>query len=524
MKYKLRHYQEEAATSAIKYLQRKKGNPLIALPTGSGKSLVLAELVRYVVEEWNGRVMILSHVKEILEQNYKHIVDYTGYEVAMNSSMLGRREYGQITVAGIQSVYRNPRKFHQVQLVIIDEAHLVSMDLDTMYQKFLAGIGHYVCVGLTATPFRLGDGYIYGKDKLFGDLVSDWCTAERFVQLIDEGFLCKLTTKRTELEMDTSGINLVAGDFNEKQLSDKFDREIITNEAIKEIIAAGKNRKKWLIFAIDINHAEHIAEMLIRNGIPTAPVHSKMKDSGFDRDKSIEGFRYDRYKCVVNVNILTTGFDHPGVDLIALLRPTQSPVLHVQTLGRGSRIDDGKSDCLVLDFAGNTARLGPVNNVLVRVKGKGLGGGEPITKTCPRCQSILPPAVKFCPDCNFEFIFEHGLSMYASEDIVIEEGKDYWMPVLHVDYSIHARFGSPSSLKVSYKISSRQSVSEWICVEHKGFAKHKADHWIKYRGGPPCSTVEQLLSHSDELSIPTKILIQKRGKHFVIKDSNFAEN
>lgn len=521
MKYDLRHYQDDSAKAAIKFIKRKLGNPLVALPTGSGKSLVLAELVRFIVEEWNGRVMVLSHVKEILEQNAEHIVDYTGYDVCINSAMLGRREYGQVTVAGIQSVYRNPIRYHQVQVVIIDEAHLVSMDMTTMYQKFLNGIGNVVCVGLTATPFRLGDGYIYGKDKLFDKLVADWCTKDRFVQLIEEGYLCRLTTKRTELEMDTTGIKLVGGDFNEKQLSSKFDREAITTEAIKEIIAAGKNRKKWLIFAIDINHAEHIAEILIRNGVSTAPVHSKMQDSGFDRDKSIKGFKNDKYRCVVNVNILTTGFDHPGVDLIALLRPTQSPVLHVQTLGRGSRICDGKKDCLVLDFAGNTQRLGPVNDVLVKIKGKGAEGGDPITKTCPECSSILPPAVKFCPDCNHEFQFEHGLSAYAGDDVVVEDGKSEWVDVFKVEYSLHKKFGAPSSVKVDYIISARQKVSEWICVEHKGYAKHRADHWVKYRGGKPCATAEDLLAQEHTLDQPIKIMIQKQKKHFVIKDSIF---
>ena len=520
MKYKLRHYQAEAAKAAIKFIKAKKGNPLIALPTGSGKSLVLAEIVRHIVEEWDGKVLVLSHVKEILEQNHKHIVDYTGFDVALNSSMLGRREFGDITVAGIQSVYRQADRLKNVNVVIIDEAHLVSMVETTMYQKLLLELD-VVCVGLTATPFRLGDGYIYGPEKLFTKLVSDWCTAKRFVQLIDEGFLCKLTTKRTELEMDTSDIKLLGGDFNEKQLSTKFDRDSITNEAIKEIIAAGKTRNKWLIFAIDITHAEHIAEVLIRNGIKTAPVHSKMHESGFDRDKSIEGFKDDKYQCVVNVNILTTGFDHPGVDLIALLRPTQSPVLHVQTLGRGSRIQDGKNDCLVLDFAGNTERLGPVNNVLVKIKGKGLEGGDPITKTCPGCQSIIPPAVKFCPDCNHEFVFEHHLSFNAAESVVIENPGGDWVSVFNVEYSLHERFGAPTSVRVDYQISAKQKVSEWVCVEHKNFAKHKADHWVAFRGGDKCNTAAELLAIAPKLDQPIKILAEKKGKHIVVKDMTF---
>lgn len=521
---KLRDYQQDTSDKVIRYIKKHKltKNPLVALPTGSGKSYVLADLIRFATENWDADIIVLSHVKEILEQNYKHIVDYTGYDVGINSSMLGKRERKKITVAGIQSVFRSPELFSKVKMVIIDEAHLVSMVETTMYQKFLAGLGPHVCIGLTATPFRLGDGYIYGKDKLFHDLVADYCTLDSFNQLVDDGYISHITTKRTELEMDTSGINLVAGDFNEKQLSSKFDREAVTSAAIKEILAAGKDRKKWLIFAIDINHAEHIAEILIRNGIPTAPVHSRMKESGFDRDRSIEGFKNDRYRCVVNVNILTTGFDHPGIDLIALLRPTQSPVLHVQSIGRGSRVSDGKKDCLVLDFAGNTERLGPINNVLVKIKGKGKEGGEPIVKTCPECDSILPPAVKLCPDCGFKFSFEHGLSIYAADATIIEDGKDHWMPVTGIHYSVHKKFGAPSSVRVDYAIGKR-IVSEWVCVEHRGFAKHKADHWVRYRGGKHCIIAQDLIDQKYDLMVPNKILIQKKGKHYMVKDSIFAE-
>ena len=523
MKVTLRHYQQDAADKTIAYIKRYKlkSNPLIAMPTGSGKSYTLAELIRFSVEEWNAHVLVLSHVKEILEQNIKHIEDYTGYDVAVNSSMLKRREVGQITVAGIQSVYKDPDKYSKVKMVIIDEAHLVNFEEEeTMYMQFLNGLGPHVCIGLTATPFRLGSGYIYGKNKLFDDLSADWCTMAKFSQLVEEGHIGKLTTKRTELEMDITGIKLVGGEFNEGQLARRFDRSLVTNQAIKEIMAAGVNRKKWLIFAIDISHAEHIAEILIRNGIPTAPVHSKMKESGFDRDRSVEGFKGDTYRCAVNVNILSVGFDHAGIDLIANLRPTNSPVFHVQSLGRGSRTQIGKEDCLVLDFANNIDRLGPINDPLIIIKGKGLGGGDPIVKTCPDCDSKLPPAVKICPDCGYKFSFEHVLSIYAADAVVIEDGKDHWMPVNKIEYKIHRRFGAPSSIKVNYHIG-RRIVSEWICVEHRGFAKHKADHWVKYRGGVRCSTVDDFMLQKDRINQPNKILIQKKAKHYVIKDSIF---
>lgn len=522
---KLRHYQVGCTPAILKYIRANPGkHPVVALPTGSGKTLCIADFIKYCVNRWDAKILVLSHVKEILEQNHKSIESYLGCKIALNSSMLRRREVGNITVAGIQSVYRHPENFKDFRIIIIDEAHLVSTKEGTMYQKFLDGIDKYVCIGFTATPFRLGTGYIYGDsdEAMFDDICYDWSSSDNFVKLVEEGFLCKLTTKRTKLEMDTTGIKLVGGDFNEKQLSDKFDRQSITNEAIKEIMAAGKNRKKWLIFAIDINHAEHIAEVLIRNGISTAPIHSKMSISGFDRKKALDGFANGKYRCVVNVNILTTGFDDPEIDLIAILRPTTSPVLHVQTLGRGSRIAEGKTDCLVLDFAGNTTRLGPINDVVGvnHKKGKGKEGGEAPCKACPECDSIVPAASRFCPDCKHEFLFEHGLSATPAEEVIIEENRPIWLDVNDVIYSIHANYGLTSSVKVSY-VCGKNVVNEWVCVEHSGFAKAKANHWIKFRGGVPCDTVEGLMEQSKKLKKPSKILVSKKNKFNMVADAHF---
>jgi len=521
MKIELRHYQKDAVSKTMKYFQEHKGkNGLIMLPTGSGKTYVIADIIRQAREKWNVKVLVVSHVKEILEQNHTSLEKYLDERIGLNSAGLGRRECRDVTVAGIQSIYRSTHMWQDHQLIIVDEAHLISPEQGTMYQKFFEGIGKHVCVGLTATGFRLGDGYIYGRNKLFERAIADWSSVEHFEQLVKEGYLAPLTTKRTALEMDVSDIKLIGGDFNEKQMSSKFNRQAVTEAAIKEILAAGRSRKKWLIFAIDISHAEHIAETLIRNGIKTAPVHSKMSDSGFCRNRTVEGFKDGKYQCVVNVNILTTGFNEPGIDLIAMLRPTKSPVLHVQSLGRGSRICSDKSNCLILDFAGNTARLGPINDPLVLEKGKGKGTGDPITKECPKCLSILAPAVRVCPDCGHKFQFEHNLSANAQRAEIIAGTKGQWLKVDNVEYGVHAKYGSPSTLKVTYDAEGYR-IDEYICVEHKGFAKHKADHWVKYRGGEPCRDVRDLLQQAKYLKIPNKILIQKEKKRLVLKDSSF---
>jgi len=352
---------------------------------------------------------------------------------------------------------------------------------------------------------------------VFDELVYDLTQKEHFNRLVKQGYLCRLVTKATSLELDPEGCRTTAGDYNEKDMSLRFDRESITNEAVDEIIKAGEDRKKWLIFAIDIDHAEHIAERLIRKGIPTNVVHSKMES---DRDTVIKDYKNGTYRCLVNINILTTGFDVPSVDLVGMLRPTKSPVLHVQTVGRGLRIHDGKSDCLILDFAGNTSRLGPINDVQVLKKKKGKGG-EPITKTCPDCQSIVPPVIKVCPDCGYEFQFKVNISGDHSQLDIVDEGKK-WLKVDDVTMALHDKKGSPTSVKVTY-LCGHRTFNEWVCVEHNGYAKHRANHWCKVRGisDGEINRAGELITRRAELNSPLEIQVDKSGKHFVITDVRF---
>jgi DNA repair protein RadD len=246
-----------------------------------------------------------------------------------------------------------------------------------------------------------------------------------------------------------------------------------------------------------------------------------MEEAGFNRDRIVKETKIGKYKCIVNVNILSVGYDNPRIDLIGILRPTNSPVLHVQALGRGSRAHPEKVSCLVLDFAGNTSRLGPINDPFIKMKGKGKEGGDPIMKDCPDCDSIVAPAVKICPDCGHKFKFRHGLYGNAITNDVIDDCKPHLVCVDDIFYDINTKVGSPNSVQVTYKCGALK-VKEWICIEHRGFAKHKADHWVKFRGGIPCDTASELINISDTLRKPEEILIQRKGKYTTIKDAIFS--
>lgn len=514
----LRPYQKPIADKVFNYMSKHKGkHPLVALPTGSGKTFVIADIVEKVLTKWpEVKILVLSHVKEILEQNYNSISQYIkerGHnidKIGINSSGLGKREVKPITIAGIQSIYKNII-FHDYKFIIVDECHTIPLNENGMYRSFFQMLNNPRYLGLTATPFRLGGGYIFGEDenKLFDDLIVDLTTGENFVKLIDDGYLSTLKAYGTETKMDPTNARTSAGDFNLSDLSIFFDRKQITENIVKSTIEFAKKieSKKWLIFAIDIQHAEHIAEILLQNNISANVVHSKME---MNRDEIIKDFRNGKYKAIVNVNVLTTGFDVPDIDLIVLARPTKSPVLHVQTLGRGMRISKGKEFCAVLDFAGNISRLGPINDITPYKKRKG-EKGDPIMKECPKCLALTYPAVRICPECGHKFEFKTNLTLDAKSVNAISDDTPQWVPVDNVEYKIHRKNNSPDSLKVTY-FSGLLTYSEWICPEHKGYSSHRAKIWAQNRGIPEADTTHEMFWKKDEIKIPTEIKVKKRGK------------
>ena len=337
------------------------------------------------------------------------------------------------------------------------------------------------------------------------------------IKIIEDKYLCNLKVKATNMELDTDDIRTVAGDFDDKQMSAKFDITTITKMAVREIIDAGQDYKKWLIFAIDIEHAENIAEELGNNDIPTMVVHSKME---FDRDTVIKHYKLGTFRAIVNVNVLTTGFDDPEIDLIALLRPTKSPVIHVQTIGRGLRIAPEKDHCLILDFAGNTERLGPINDITIKKKSKGKKGGEAITKRCPECNTVHAPAVRFCEFCGHKFEFQVNLTSKSGNKEVIAKKENPWVKVDEVSYVRHKKTNSPDMVKVMHKCGLRV-YNYFLCVEHSGHAGYRAGHWLRFRGLTGATTVEEVLRNVDKIKTPSKIRLDKNGKYMNIVDYRF---
>lgn len=538
----LRYYQHEAVESVFEYFRTYKGNPIVSMPTGTGKSVVIGEFIRRAFTSYSGqRIIKLTHRKELIAQNYEKLIElWPTAPAGIYSAGLGRKEIRPVTFAGIASVAKKAELFGCINLVLVDECHLISPKDDTNYGNFLADLRKVnpmlKVVGFTATPYRLGQGRLIDhtfdkegnlKAPLFTHMCYDITGMNAFNRLIEEGFLCKLIPRQTQSEIDLSEVHIVGGEYDMHELQHASDKAEITHKACQEICHFGKDRKSWLVFATGITHSEHVVVELRSMGVDAWVVHSKMETT--ERDRLIAGFKAGTIRCLVNNDVLTTGLDVPSIDLIAMLRATTSPGLWVQMLGRGTRPFAGKENCLCLDFAGNTRRLGPINDPIIpRRRGqRGEGGAAPV-KLCEACGTYNHASARICISCGETFPEKVKISIRASEAELIKEDKPdvRIVQVSNVTYAKHTpRDGRPTSLKVSYFGGLNLIANEWICLEHTGLALHKAHDWWRAATGETKNipkTVNEAKSRIEELDTPTHIRVWINKKHPQIMDRDYS--
>ena len=546
----LRDYQHAAVDSIFAYFENGgKGNPVVALPTGTGKSVVIGAFIKRAMSLYpSTRVMKLTHVKELIQQNLEKLLAVWPHAPAgVFSSGLGRKDIGYpIVFGGVASVAKSkPEVFGRIDLLLIDECHLLSPKDSTMYQviiSVLKEINPYLkVVGFTATHYRLGQGMLTEEGGLFTDVCFDMTRLDAFNWFLTEGYLARLVPQPTYSEFDLSGVHMSGGEYKQNELQAAVDQDQITHAACKELVAKGSARHHWLVFACGVEHAVHVAAMLDSMGVSTTFVHSKMSDG--DRDSNIARFKAGEFKAMVNNGILTTGYDDPNIDLIGMLRATQSASLWVQMLGRGTRpvympgydlttaegrleamANSWKQNCLVLDFAGNARRLGPINDpVLPKAKGKGPKGEAPI-KLCEACGTYNHASVRFCEHCGAEFTREYKFKSKAGTDeLIADRARGEELPVVEVfkvdrvTYAEHSKPGRPTSMQVSYYCGLRM-FREWICFEHSGFPKHLAHEWWKERSWDEVPELTaDAMTQVNELKQPTHIRVWINRQHPEVK-------
>lgn len=525
----LRYYQQEALNAIYDYfLTHQNGNPLVGLPTGTGKSVLPAAFIQGVMRNWpNQRFLMITHVKELVQQNAEELLKlWPEAPLGIYSAGLKLKQTAQPIIFGsVQSMIKHPDWFGHRDIAFVDEAHLVSDEESSQYQTFFSFMKlinpNIKIIGMSATLYRMGMGMIT-QNGLFNDVVYDKTNLDGFNELLAQGYMAPLIPMRTKTELDVSDVSVVKGEFVSTQLQGAVDKAEITYNALKELVHAGQNRQSWLIFASGIEHAEHIAEQLGAFGIDCAPVHSK-RPSEYN-DAAISAFKSGKLRSIVNYGKLTTGFNHPGIDLIGMLRPTLSVPLWVQMLGRGTR--PAKENCLVMDFARNTPRLGPINDPRIPNK-KGTNGGELPVKICEACGCYNHPRVRTCIQCGEEFTFQVKIVSKAGTDELIRKAATEELPiierlnVMNVHYEKHnSKLGKPPSLKVTYFTPT--PYREWICLEHGGMAGKMARDWWRrrHKDEPPLS-IDDALRYTANLKCPRFIKVHVNKKHAEIINCEF---
>lgn len=398
MSITLRPYQAEAIEAGNSYTG-KAG--IIALPTGAGKSIVIASMVKHAVDH-GLRVMNAIHNGELVRQNGAAIERLTGRPVGIVSASVGKKDHArQAVVCSVGSAYRTIREMGRFDIVIIDECHLVSASGDTMYGKLLDGIRHnnpeMQLIGQTATPWRM-DGPLIGGG-LWQDMIFDGCTPERFAGMVNDWYLSPLVPGPQRV-IDFNGVRTGSnGDFREDDSGHKI--EPILPQLIQDMLTDSEGRRKGLVFCPTVKTAGMAVELLHERGEAASLVTGATPKG--ERKAIIDSFRAGTGgRWLVSVSALTTGFDVPDVDVLCILRPTKSSALNVQILGRGTRVHPDKSDCLVLDYAGNIERCGPIDAPIIPER-KVAGGGPAPMRTCPCCEQECHASAKACPICGHEF-------------------------------------------------------------------------------------------------------------------------
>lgn len=510
----LRDYQSAAIDGLYQYWADGRGdNPLIVAPTGAGKSLILAKLIEDALEFPETRILMLTHVRELIEQNARELtqmlpfVDLGFYSASIGQKRLDRR----VTFAGIQSIWQ--RAYDMVpppDLVLIDEAHLVPKNTATRYGKFLDDLRtcnpDVKVVGLTATPYRLDSGYLHkGEGAIFDGIAYDIPVG----MLIDQGYLSPVVSKGAKAKIDLTNVGMRGGEFIESQLAMAASDPELVKATVAEIVHYGQDRRSWLVFASGVQHAGMIADEMALHGIAAEVVTGA--DNKTDRDRRLADFKAGKLGCLINVNVLTAGFNAPATDLVALVRATASAGLYVQMVGRGTRLADGKTDCLLLDFGGNVERHGFIDAVRVRDKTQGAGKGEAPAKECPECATMVPTGLRYCP-CGYKFpdpALNHGANAYdgavLSSQMVAE-----WVDVDSVVYQRHKKAGKPDSVKVTY-LCGLKSISEWLCPDHGGYAASRYKARKAALGATADTTEDALIEAPKTWTQPSRIKIKPRA-------------
>jgi len=522
-----RPYQSEALEALDEHIMHKPDNPCVVIPTGGGKSILMA----WAIQKWKReyppfRCCVLAHRKELVKQNSEEMHGlWPAGDIGVYSAGLGKRDMDHsVMFASIDSVYNKAGHFPPFDVLIIDEAHRIPARGEGKYRLFIkqckVSAPHLRVIGFTATPFRMGCGPICHKDHILNKV----CYEANVGDLIAQGFLCRLRSKVGEVQPDLDKVRRNNnGDYITASLAEACESGDIVARAIhsamKHIVA--ERRKSVVFFCVDVEHCKQVSAELRKYGVEAPYVTAKT--SHFERDRIAKGFIEGRYKAICNVNVYTEGFNAKRVDCIVLLRPTLSAGMFVQMVGRGLRLHPDKDDCLVLDYANCIMEHGPIDC---------LEAGPAVIEICGGCGDAFSRAVRTCPNCGWEIpkkVIEEREA--AAREKTMHEAEAARRSILgsepellkvdSVSIHRHRKPGKPDSIRVEYRCG-LSVYREWICLNHGGFAETKSREWWRKRFGDEAKTItvdealqDMFLANRIADKTP-EILVKKTGKHHQI--------
>jgi len=519
-----RPYQREAIDALNDALRTRQDNPCVVLPTGAGKSLVMA----ITLQEWLAtcpglRCMVLAHRKELVEQNAAELHGIAPtLSIGVYAASLKRREtLKSVTFASIDSVAKRADDFPAQDVLLIDEAHRIPVRGEGKYRKFIDAMRernpHLRVVGLTATPYRMGTGAICHADHILNHVCYDANVGD----LIREGYLSPLRTVEGEhTKLDLQGVKKTAGEFNLKDLAKRVDRGDVVSEAVNHMVRAVRDtgRKSVIVFCIDIEHCKHVQQELIKYGIDAPYIIGATPIK--ERERLVDEFKDGRFQFMLSVDCFFEGFNAKRVDCVAMLRPTQSKGLLVQAVGRGLRLHPDKDYCLILDYGDNINRHGPIDLA---------DDTEIKLATCGDCGNVFSRAVKSCPSCGWTIppqqreawaeAEEKERKMHeakASRGMLLNEPK--WMNVDAVTLRLHRKAGKPDSVRVEYHCG-LTLVKEWLLLDYEGYGSTKARKWLNERGFPAYESTADMLANvsgPDVAKVTERLMVRYSGKYLEI--------
>lgn len=545
-----RYYQADATDAVFDFWSHTAGNPLVDMATGTGKSRTMARLDAHLIRDYpDMRIVNATHVVELVEGNFKEMVEYSPFApVGIYASSLGRRDArAQIMFAQIQTVHNKAREIGPVDVLKIDEAHMVPMNEATQYRRFIDALldvnPDMKTVGFTATPYRLDSGRLdEGDDRLFDEVVYTYGIRTG----IDDGYLTPITSTPTATLQDVSGVGKLGGDFKKGALAAAVDNVDLNRIILEEVFDVEGHRRKALFFCAGVAHATHVRDLIREMGRTCEVIHGGTPVG--ERRAILEAYKRGEIWAVTNDNVMSTGTNVPGIDLIVDMAPTASAPRYVQRVGRGTRViypprfdpeavsaearraaiaNYIKPNCRYMDFAGNLLRHGPVDMIEPKKPGKG-DGGAPI-KVCPQdaggCGEQLHASVRACWNCGHEFPEPETKLEKRSADVpIISSAEATWRPITKRTFRFHEGKGDkPPSVKCTY-FSGLTQFNEWLCFEHTGFAQSKAHRWWSQHGGqrPFPSTVMAALERQGELAETSEISVRPDGKYWSVVGHSVA--